>query len=51
MITRAAGLGMGVGSFSRLLREVDVLTMQEAVLDTTQCVESVCKGSPSTGVR
>jgi hypothetical protein len=50
MITRAAGLGMGVGIFSRLLRGVDVLTMQEAVLDTMQRVESVCKGSPSTGV-
>jgi hypothetical protein len=40
MITRASGLGMGVGRFSRLLGGVGVLAMPDAGLDTTRHVES-----------
>ena len=39
MIARAAGLGMGVGRFSRPLRGVGVLAMPDAGLDTTRRVE------------
>jgi len=42
MIMRASGFGMGVGRFSRPLREVGVLAMPDAGLDTTRRVESVC---------
>jgi hypothetical protein len=40
MITRASGLGMGVGRSSRLLRGVGVLEMPDAGLDTTRRIES-----------
>jgi len=43
MVVWAAGLDMEVGRFSRLLREVGVLAMLDAWLDTTQCVESTCE--------
>jgi len=39
MITRASGLGMGVGKFSRLLRGVGVIAMPNAGLDTTRHIE------------
>jgi hypothetical protein len=39
MIARASGLGMGVGKFSRPRRGVGVITMPDAGLDTTRCVE------------
>ena len=35
MIVRASGLGMGVGKFSSPLREVGVIVMPNAGLDTT----------------
>jgi hypothetical protein len=38
MIARASGLGMGVDSFSRLLRGVGVIAMPNAGLDTTRRV-------------
>jgi hypothetical protein len=41
---------MEVGRFSRLLREVGVLAMPDAGLDTTQCVESVGVILLGTGV-
>jgi hypothetical protein len=50
MITRASGLGMGVGRFSRPLRGVGVLAMPDSGLDTTRRVESVCKVPPGAGV-
>jgi len=50
MIARASGLGMGVGRFSRPLREVGVLAMPDAGLDTTRRIESVCKVLPGEGV-
>jgi len=50
MISRASGLGMGVGRFSRPLRGVGVLAMPDAGLDTTRRVESVCKVPPGAGV-
>jgi len=50
MIARASGLGMGVGRFSRPLREVGVLAMPDAGLDTMRRIESVCKVSPGAGV-
>jgi len=34
---------MVVGRFGRLLREVGVLAMPDVGLDTTRCVESICK--------
>ena len=39
MISRASGLGVGVGRFSRWLREVGAIAMPDARLDTTRCVE------------
>jgi len=39
MITRASGLGMGVGRFSRPRRGVGVITMPDARQDTTRSVE------------
>jgi hypothetical protein len=33
---------MGVGRLSRPLRELRVLAMPDAGLDTTRCIESVC---------
>jgi hypothetical protein len=50
MIARASGLGIGVGRFSRLLRGVGVLAMQDAGLHTTRRIESVCKVHPGAGV-
>jgi hypothetical protein len=50
MVAWVSGLGMGVGRFSGPQREVGVLTMPDAKLDTTQCVESVCKVTLGTGV-
>jgi hypothetical protein len=38
MIMWVSGLGMGVGRFSRPLREVGVLVMPDAGLDTMQRV-------------
>jgi len=43
MITRASGLGIGVGRFSRPLRGVGVLAMPDVGLDATRRVESVCE--------
>jgi hypothetical protein len=42
MITRACGFGIRVGNFSCLEREVQVLAMPDAGLDTMQRIESVC---------
>jgi hypothetical protein len=42
MIARAAGIGMTVCRFSKLLRGVRVLAMPDAGLDKTRRVESVC---------
>ena len=50
MVARASGLGMEVGRFSKPRRGVGVITMPEAGLDTTRCVESVCKVPPGAGV-
>jgi len=50
VIVRASGLGMGVGKFSRPLREVGVLGMLYAGLDTPRRIESVCKIPPGVGV-
>jgi hypothetical protein len=50
MITRPAGLGMGVGRVSRRLRGVGVLAMLDAGLHTMQHVESVCKVPQGAGV-
>jgi hypothetical protein len=41
---------MGVGRFSRPLRGVGVLAIQDAGLDTTRCVESVCMVPLGAGV-
>jgi len=51
MITRASGLRMRVGRFSRPLREVGVLAMPDGRQDTTRWVESVCKVPPGAGVQ
>jgi len=50
MIVRASGVGMGVGRFSRPFREVGVLAMPDAGLDTTRRVESVCMVPLRAGV-
>jgi hypothetical protein len=50
MVAWVSGLGMGVGRISGPRRGVGVLTMPDAKLDTTQCVESVCKVTLGTGV-
>jgi hypothetical protein len=50
MVARASGLGMVVGRFSRLRREVGVLAMSDARLNTTRCVESVCEVPSGAGV-
>jgi hypothetical protein len=50
MVMQASGLGMGVGRFSRLWREVGVLAMPDVRLDTTRHVESVCEVPPGAGV-
>jgi len=39
MIGRASGLGMRVGRLSRPRRGVGVITMPDAGLDTTRCIE------------
>jgi hypothetical protein len=41
MVARASGSAMGVGRFSRPLREVRVLAMQDVKLDKTHSVESL----------
>jgi len=46
MITRASGLGMRVGWFSRPLREVGVIAILNPGLDATRRVEFL----PGTGV-
>ena len=50
MVARASVFRIGVGRFPRLRREVGVLAMPGARLDTTRWVESVCKVSPAAGV-
>ena len=50
MITRASGLGMWVGRFSRPLRRVGVIAMPDAGLDGTRHIESVCVIPPGAGV-
>jgi hypothetical protein len=50
MIARASGLEMGVSRFSRPVREVGVLAMPDAGLDTTRCIESVCMVPLGAGV-
>jgi len=50
MIARASGLGMWVGRFSRQLREVRVLAMPDAGLDTTRRFEFVCKVTSGASV-
>jgi hypothetical protein len=50
MIAWASGLEMGVGRFSRPLREVGVLAMPDARLDTTRHVESPCMVPLDAGV-
>ena len=50
MIARASGFGMGVGRFSRPLRGVGVQAMQDAGLDATRRVESVCMVPLGAGV-
>ena len=46
MIVRASALGMGVGRFSIPLREVGVIAMPGAWLDTTRRVYSVIEVPP-----
>jgi len=50
MITRASGLGIGVGRFLRPLRGVRVLAMPDVGLDTTRRVGSVGEVPPGAGV-
>jgi hypothetical protein len=50
MVAQASGLGMVVGRFSRPRREVGVLAMPDARLDTTRCVESVSEVPSGAGV-
>jgi len=50
MIVRASAVGMGVGRFSRAQREVGVLAMPDARLDTTRRVEFVCEVPLGAGV-
>jgi hypothetical protein len=50
MVTRASRLGMEVGRFSRPQREVGVLAIPDARLDTTRRGESVCEVPPGAGV-
>jgi len=50
MITRASGIGMWVGRFSRRLRGVGVLAMLDAAPYTTRCVESVSDVPLGAGV-
>jgi len=50
MIVRVSGLRMEVGRLSGQLRGVEVLTMPDARVDTTQRVESICGVSLGTGV-
>jgi len=50
MIVRDSGFGMVVGRLSRPLREVGVLAMPDAGLDTMQRVESVCMVPLGAGV-
>jgi len=50
MIARVSGLGMWVGRFSRPLRGVGVLAMQDAGLVTTRSVDSVCEVPLGAGV-
>jgi hypothetical protein len=50
MITPASGFWLGVGSFSKPLRGVRALAMQDAGLDTTRCIDSVCMIPLGAGV-
>jgi hypothetical protein len=50
MIVQASKIGMGVGRFSRLRREVGVLAMPDARLDTMQRIESACEVPSIAGV-
>jgi len=50
MIMQGSRFWMGVGRFSRLQRGVQVLLMLAGVLDTMQCVESVCDVPLGAGV-
>jgi hypothetical protein len=50
MVAQASGLGMGVDRVSRPWREVGVLAMPDARLDTTRRVDSVCEVPPGAGV-
>jgi len=50
MVSRASGIGMQVGRFSRPQRGVGVLPMPVARLDTTPWVESVCEGPRGAAV-
>jgi len=51
MIAPASGLGMRVGRFSKLLRELGVLAMPYARLDTTRFIGAVCRVPSGPGVR
>jgi len=50
MIARASGIGMGVGRFSRLLREVGVLAMLDVGRDKMRRIQSVCADAAGAGV-
>ena len=50
MTARVSALAVGVGRFSRLLRELGVLAMLDAGLDTTKHGEYVCEVPPCAGV-
>jgi hypothetical protein len=50
MITWVAGLRLGEERFSRPLGGVGVQAIPDAGLDTTRCVESVCKVPPCVSV-
>jgi hypothetical protein len=50
MVTRASGLRMGVGRFSRPRRVVGLLAMLDVRLDTTRRIESDWEVPPAAGV-
>jgi len=50
MIARNSGLEMGVGKMWRPLREVGVLALPDAGLDTMPHIESVDKNAVGAGV-
>jgi hypothetical protein len=49
MVTRASGIGIGVGRCSRPRRGVGVLAMPDVKLDTMRRVESVREVPPGAG--